>query len=300
MMIYVKVTLCRCSDQPFIALKPAIFVSKLSNLNNSNLPKIIWILWLQGLDKAPIEVKKCYESWVRHHPDWEVVFLDENDIAKYITLPGRQVAKYVVSEILRINLLAKYGGVWVDATCYCMKPLDEWLPEYMDAGFFAFERPGPDRMLSSWFLASAKYNYITNAWQNRVNTFWKENPALRLIKDTRWNFIYKKLKNANPQIWFNSLFTKILKVHPYFWFHYSFEYIYLRDASFSEAWDSVPKFSADIPHSLQFAGLFTPVTEEIKQEIAQKKSPIYKLTWKYKPEELQPGTVMDYLLNSSH
>jgi len=265
--------------------------------DNNDLPKIIWFLWLQGLDQAPIEVKKCYESWVKHNPGWQVVFMDENDITDHITLPKWPVAKYVVSEILRINLLAKHGGVWVDATCFCTKPLDEWLHDYMDAGFFAFERPGPDRMISSWFLASSKYNYITTAYQNRVNAFWTENTGIKLIEGTRWNFLYKHLQKLNPQVWFNSILTKVLKVHPYFWFHYSFEYIYLRDANFRELWDSAPKFSADIPHRLLFAGLFDPITEELKSEIDQKISPVYKLTWKYQPEQYQPGTVMYYLFN---
>ncbi len=266
-------------------------------MENNGLPKIIWFLWLQGLDKAPIEVKKCYESWVKRNPGWQVIFMDESNIAEHITPPKWEVAKYVTSEILRINLLAKHGGVWVDATCFCVKPLDEWLPAYMGAGFFAFERPGPDRMLSSWFLASNKDNYITTAYQKRVNAFWAENKGLRLIEGTKWEFLCKKLQKRNPQIWFNSFLTKVLKVHPYFWFHYTFEYIYLRDGKFRQLWDSVPKFSADIPHRLLLAGLFGPITEELKLEIAKKISPVYKLTWKYKTEEYQPGTVMYYLFN---
>ena len=85
---------------------------------DNTIPKKIWFLWLQGFDNAPLEVKECYESWVRLNPGWEVVFMDESDIAAYITVPKWRVAKYVLSELLRINLLAKYGGVWADATCY--------------------------------------------------------------------------------------------------------------------------------------------------------------------------------------
>lgn len=264
---------------------------------DTNLPKKIWFLWLQGLDNAPIEVKKCYESWVNNNPGWEITLLDENNMGQYMPHTKALYTKQALSDVLRINLLGKHGGVWVDATCFCVKPLDEWLPGYMGTGFFAFERPAPDRMLSSWFLASHKYNYITTTYQNKVNAFWAENTGIELIEDTRWNFIYKQLLKLNPQIWFSSLFTKVLRVHPYFWFHYTFAYIYLRDANFRELWDTVPKFSADIPHRLLFAGLFKPVTEELKKEIDQKISPVYKLTWKYKAAEYQPETVMYYLFN---
>ena len=34
-------------------------------------------------------------------------------------------------------------------------PLDEWLSPKTEGRFFAFSKPRPDRMLSSWFLAAA-------------------------------------------------------------------------------------------------------------------------------------------------
>ena len=258
---------------------------------------MIWFLWLQGIDKAPIEVRKCYESWVQFNPGWQVVFLNEANIHEHLALENTGLTHQAFSDFMRINLLAKNGGVWVDATCFCVKPLDEWLPAHMTQGFFAFDKPAPDRMLSSWFLASYKYNYITATYAQNVNAFWKENKGVRLIENTRWNFIYERLLKYDTKIWFNPIITKILRVYPYFWFHYTFQYIYLRDANFREIWDAVPKISADIPHRLLFAGVTNPVTEEIKSEIAAKVSPVYKLTWKYDAAQYKQGTIMEYLFN---
>jgi len=39
---------------------------------------------------------------------------------------------------VRILLLHEFGGIWVDATLLCNRPLDEWLPSTMTEGFFAF------------------------------------------------------------------------------------------------------------------------------------------------------------------
>ena len=39
-----------------------------------------------------------------------------------------------------INLLEKFGGFWIDATVYCIKPLTEWINNYIDIGFFLFYR----------------------------------------------------------------------------------------------------------------------------------------------------------------
>ena len=42
------------------------------------------------------------------------------------------------SDLLRLYLLNKYGGVWVDSTNLCRRPLDDWLPSAARQGFFAF------------------------------------------------------------------------------------------------------------------------------------------------------------------
>ena len=265
---------------------------------NSDLPKVIWFLWLQGYDAAPLVVRKCHESWLRHNPEWQVIFLDENNIPDYISLKRVEATKQAFSDILRINLLAKYGGVWVDATCFCTRPLDEWLPEYMDSGFFAFNRPGPDRMISSWFIASVKYNYIAATYKNKVNAYWDENPGMIFFESSRWYFLNKYLSKRSTQVWFSGFVARMLRVYPYFWFHYLFEYIYLQDNQFREMWDDTPEFSADIPHQLQFIGLLNELDKETKAEIDNKKSPVYKLTWKFDTAGYKPGTILDYLLES--
>jgi len=265
---------------------------------DNNLPKKIWFLWLQGLDDAPLVVRKCYESWIKHNLDWELMLLDEQSIGEYIPELPAGITKQALSDILRINLLAKHGGVWVDATCFCMKPLDEWLYDNMQSGFFAFDRPGPDRMLSSWFIACNKYNYIATTYQNMVNLYWQENPDLTFIENSGWKFLNKKLQKLNTQVWFSAFVTNVLKVYPYFWFHYLFANIYLRLKEFRDLWDITPKISADIPHRIQMTGLLTPMSAEVKQEIDNRIAPLYKLTWRYDIEAAhKPGTVLDYLFN---
>jgi len=264
-----------------------------------NLPKTIWFLWLQGIDEVPFVAKKCYESWIIKNPDWKVIFLDEKNLQQYVdaSKPGN-ATNQAWSDIIRINLLAEYGGVWVDATCFCVKPLDEWLPDVIPTGFFAFERPGPDRMISSWFIAAAKDNYIISAYRNMVNSYWHENPGLISAESATPKLLKRKLEHMHTQKWFAWPTRKVLKLYPYFWFHYLFETLYLHDHRFRKLWDLTPKISSDIPHRLQFAGLFNPLTNEIKNEIGQQASPLYKLTWKYEPSEDEKDTLMRYLLEN--
>lgn len=267
-------------------------------MRTDNLPRTIWFLWLQGIDKAPLVVQKCYASWLRHNPGWDVVLLDETTIKDYISLKPYAVTQQAYSDILRINLLAKYGGIWVDATCYCNKPLDEWLYDYMGSGFFAFERPFKDRMIASWFIASETNNYITLIYQKAVNQYWDNNQNLTSFETSRWLFLKRKFERRNPQLWFNPVVTKLLKVYPYFWFHYLFEKIYLKDKKVKKLWDKAPQISADVPHELFFKGYVTPIDEETREHIDNKVSPVYKLTWKYDLAAYKEGTILYYLLNS--
>jgi hypothetical protein len=264
---------------------------------DKSLPKKIWFLWLQGIASAPLLVRNCYASWVKQNPGWDVILLDENNISVYLPAIHRGATKQALSDILRINLLADLGGVWVDATCFCTEPLDDWLADKMTTGFFAFDRPGPDRMISSWFLAAERDNYIAKVYQAKVNNYWQQNPHLSYITESKWRWINKHLEKIGRSIWFGTIATKILKVHPYFWFHFLFEYIYLRDKTFRELWDATSKISADIPHTVLFAGLYQPLNNDIKTHIDLKMSPLYKLTWKQEAPADAKGTIADYLFS---
>ncbi|SYD58648.1 glycosyltransferase [Klebsiella pneumoniae] len=96
------------------------------------LKKYIWVCWFQGIDEAPELVKHCINSIKTNAPsEYEVVILDDINIPNYVTFPAIVLEKYSsgliskaqLSDILRFNLLATYGGVWVDATIFCTKEL---------------------------------------------------------------------------------------------------------------------------------------------------------------------------------
>ncbi len=274
------------------------------------LPRKIWFLWLQGYDDMPPLVQKCHQSWRQCNPDWEFTFLDEHNIYDYIDvkklLENREAKIYRVSqsEIIRINLLKKYGGVWVDATCFCQQALDQWLFAYLDSGFFAFHRPGIDRMFSSWFLAAVKENELVNVYCQAVNQFWPANKNIKLwvdrplLKRLLVKFKIHGYLKRHPKLWYHPIFVKGFKIYPYFWFFYLFEKCYHENQSVQRIWDQTTKLSADIPHKIQHFGLFKPITKNLKKDIDQKVDPLYKLTFKFDAKELKPGTALDYLLST--
>lgn len=231
------------------------------------MQKIIWICWLQGIENAPDLVKRCITSWKQNNPGWNIRVLDASsvglylDFSDYVDLAEKTITAASLSDIVRILLLHEYGGVWVDATLFCNRPLDSWLPEACATGFFAFSAPAPDRLLSSWFLACHPRNRLIAKWASKVISYWRE----RIRSDD------------------------------YFWFHHLFGELCAEDSEANAAWQSVPKISADGPHSLQASGLMYKSTPSVVDRIDWT-IPLFKLTHRIDLHLYQPGCLLDSLL----
>jgi hypothetical protein len=270
----------------------------------NEIPKIIWIFWYQGLSEAPYIVKKCIDSWVKQNPDWEVVVLDKNNLNNYITpeekLLNQPLAKQ--ANLIRLQLLYKYGGVWADATTYCMKPIDQWIHDYTASGFFAFYKPGRDRIMSNWFIASKKNSPLILKIQEAYVSFFTTND-FNIDGKVKKKIIrfFSKILNKNTKtarLWFLPFFTKTLKIYPYFIFHYIFEKLVNTDNECKLIWQNTVKISADGPHKIQRHGFFSPLNDVAKREIDNKSIPVYKLSWKYDHSKYSPSSTLYYLLET--
>lgn len=143
--------------------------------------KIIWFYWDSGIENAPDVVQKSYETWSHNNPDYKVILLDENKLTKILdfNISDLKVVNRKLefgmagySDILRLILLYKYGGVWVDATTFCHEPLSNWL-DISETGFFIFRQPKncSDRSMVSWFMASEKNGTLIKDLLNKTLSF---------------------------------------------------------------------------------------------------------------------------------
>lgn len=84
----------------------------------------VWSCWLQGWENAPDIAKACLASLKRGLKGVEIVELDGENYIQWVTLPEYIVEKYkkgyiphaMFSDMLRLQLLAQHGGVWIDST----------------------------------------------------------------------------------------------------------------------------------------------------------------------------------------
>lgn len=268
------------------------------------IPKTIWFLWFQGLDKAPYVVRKCHESWVARNPGWRIVLLDESSLPGFGTVNYSAGALGSVSPahragLLRLDLLAHHGGVWADATSLCVRPLDDWLPECTRSGFFAFSRPAPDRVLSTWFLAAEHGNILSARLFGRMHSYWNSrifhNEERKLVVVALTRLLQGSARTRGW--WFSRPVTKWLGIHPYFAISYAFEKLIRDDPSCAEIWNRTPKVSAHPPHRPYRAGLLSPLSEELRSEIDHHDVPVYKTSWRVDDDKIPASSVLAYLLD---
>jgi len=251
------------------------------------IKKTIWIIWYQGFDNAPELVKRCVDSWYYFNPDFEIILLDKNNLSNYIELNNpidfnrRDLTVQAKSELHRLDLLHKYGGVYTDATVFCTKPLNEWLPEYLKTGFFAFRNPGPDRMISTWFLAAEKNNPLLTAFHHAYfnafsqTVFLNKNRRIGNSLTHRLSPIFSKSIQSS-QFWHSFLAKKILRIYNYYFCHYTFNKIILKNPVLEDIWNQTPKFEAALPHALQQINSNSKDLAQAINDIDNQISPLYK------------------------
>jgi hypothetical protein len=239
-------------------------------MNRCSSRKTIWSLWLQGWDMAPEVVRACARSWSRLNPSWAIHRLTRDHVRELLppASPFERTLQLslppeALSDIVRLELLARFGGVWVDATTYCLVPLDRWLGSAMTQGFFAFDRPGPDRMLSTWFIAAEPSSPVILRWRALAELYWSQ-------RSRRGN---------------------------YFWLHYLFEDGYRADPEVRRIWDATPKYPAGSP--LMFVPyqqtLYSPLSCAARKIVEGAATPLLKLTHKLDWVGNDHGTLYRFL-----
>ena len=62
-------------------------------LTNKN-DKIVWFCWLQGLENAPLLVKRCYESLKENMSDFKINIVTEENMFEYVDIPDYIIIKW--------------------------------------------------------------------------------------------------------------------------------------------------------------------------------------------------------------
>ena len=150
------------------------------------IPKIIWSFW--GSRKYPETVKRCIESWRWYNPGYKINVITPRTIRRFfhekniLKLRHAKESLARLSDFVRLNVLYKHGGIWIDASTLCTEPFDDWYKRigvksgtefvgYYNS-MFTSRRRYP--VIESWFFACAKRSPFVRRWRDefmRINDF---------------------------------------------------------------------------------------------------------------------------------
>lgn len=177
------------------------------NAAKKDLPgNTVWQLWFQGEEQAPELIRKCLNSVRQHTTGRPYVLLTQENLSEYLDIPDFIMQKYEAgiigaahfSDVVRLLLLAQYGGTWIDATVLLTAPIPQHIEK---APFFVFKstdfclypnlpkstatlrellpQSNPYICCSNWFIHAEKSNPIVNITLASLLEHWKkENKAI--------------------------------------------------------------------------------------------------------------------------
>ncbi len=146
------------------------------------IPNIIWTYW--DSDPLPPFIEQCISTWYEHNPDFEIHVLNKNNLHEFLSkkeIRDIETWKYNdsnqrFSDLVRLTVLPKYGGVWLDASIVCYESFNWIHEENSECLVYSIKELAPPEapMLESWFIACTKGNEFVSAWRDefvRVQDF---------------------------------------------------------------------------------------------------------------------------------
>lgn len=210
----------------------------------------VFTCWLQGVENAPIIVKRCIESLEKL--ERPIVVITMKNIKNYLDIPQFILDKYErgiigsahFSDIIRVALLEKYGGTWVDSTVY----IAEKVPEYMLDRFWLFKQSKQlkeVRMSGNWWISAEQGNEIVKKMRIALYTYWrKENTS-----------------------------------YHYYLFHVMWAKIIESSEQYRNVWNMMVSRYTDTSHSLMYK--FSDKYNEQEWKWIKQTSPVFKCTYKF-------------------
>ncbi|MCL2843979.1 MAG: capsular polysaccharide synthesis protein [Chitinivibrionia bacterium] len=183
--------------------------------------KIFWQYWHQGVNENTSKmVVECLNSVKKHCDDYEIILLTDKIVWDYVELPAFVFEKFgkngfsfaKLANLVRLYLLSAYGGVWLDATIYLTKPIDE---KMLNEDFFAFQRskiPPPDADV--FIKADPLYFSWKPTFQaGMLNSFMIAKPNNKIVVDLLSILLeyWKKEKKMGHYFFFQILFNRMME-----------------------------------------------------------------------------------------
>ena len=164
--------------------------------NELRIPLIIHQIWV-GPHPFPAPLKKFQETWQALHPEWVyILWTDEN--VKTLDLINRQLYESTndyreKADILRLELLYQFGGIYADLDFKCLKPFDSF--HYLYDFYVGIAVNNVNEILANGLVASApghpilydlihsmEDNHGIKDWREKTGVFYFSRQCLKSLK----------------------------------------------------------------------------------------------------------------------
>ncbi len=108
-----------------------------------SIPRTFHQIWV-GPHPFPEEYAALQETWRQHNPHWELRFWRDDNLPQGLRRPevyDTARTPWERADILRLEVVLRYGGVHVDADFECLRPIDPLLDDSIEF-FIGYRKPG--------------------------------------------------------------------------------------------------------------------------------------------------------------
>ena len=217
---------------------------------------IIWSIWWQGEENAPEIVKISFASVRRHCGEHDFKVITKENYRDYVQLPEHIIKKLDsgmitlthLSDILRLYILSRYGGMWIDATIFVNNDIPA---EIFESNYYVIRHE------------ENFYSYGVN--RDRWITFLQASKKNCMLPAFCYEFLVEYWKTKTGLI-------------DYMLIDYAFEIAYEEFSECKNLLDSVPINNPEID---SLRPLLNSPWDENKFAALSRSTIFFKLTWKH-------------------
>lgn len=216
---------------------------------------VIWVFWWQGIENAPDIIRRCVQSIRSNSGQFTVQIVDEKNYREFVNVPPHLLEKLSnktitlthFADFYRMALLAEHGGLWLDASLFVSKPIEQ---EIIAQPLFTIRNPGMDPAnISNWewtvgVIGGWKGNSLFRGASELLSAYWREHDILA----------------------------------DYFVFDYLIRLLCSCSAELYAALSAVVPNNKDFYFLQEYAG--APFSDALYEKIQYSKTWIYKISWK--------------------
>lgn len=169
----------------------------------------VWVFWWQGEDNMPKIVSFCYDSIRKNIPRGRnLIFLHKENFRNYVDIPEyilKKLENGVISlthfsDVLRMALLAEYGGLWIDSTVYVSGKISE---DIFNKPYFSAKEPFRDSCVCGcqytvYLLGAAAHAPWIVFARDFLYEYWKK--SCKLLDYILINYILVLALDAIPEL----------------------------------------------------------------------------------------------------